>query len=659
MKEKVFSSYTYVSKDFKPNTGSTQTYSYDDNGNQSRNADKNIAEILYNHLNLPSKITFTGSIGSIEYDYDAEGRKLQQRVYANTTLSSTTDYVGEYVFVNGSLDYIVHDEGRVVYESGQPIYEFYIKDHLGNIRQVLRPSSLSNFRVATMESESVEEESQYFQGIKESRQSDQRHNVTKGGRQVAWLNAGRGRTLGPNTSMEVMEGDSVNLSVYAKFELPTKRAKKEAILPKGVANRLATDLGDLALSGQANPLTLFQIVELIAEDLQKKDAPEAYMGYALYDSDSNLYERGKHILSKKAANKHEELRQKLYISKTGYVETYLVNETNEDVWFDDFTVMSTTPLVVQETHYDPWGLELTGLGYQYGGIKVNRYLYNGKELLDDLNLNLYDYGARYFDPVIGRWISPDPMAHLREWVSPYNFVQNNPLNRIDPDGMLDEWRLNTNTGELDWISDLGGESQQTVHIGNRKTVIEGSKDNIHVGAAAVPGGKPGDFTYTVSKADLWSDLPDEYQGHYNAFDLVERYNAAQKGGIKVRSIREMESQGLSRSDMVWNSSDYGRHLVRKYGSKDSFYMAADLGMIPLPAPAGVDDFTFAGSGMSAINTFSKNRNMLKASSQLNIAARGVKLSNNPWIRFLQENKGSWSGSDWLNQARQAYNVLKK
>jgi hypothetical protein len=47
--------------------------------------------------------------------------------------------------------------------------------------------------------------------------------------------------------------------------------------------------------------------------------------------------------------------------------------------FDQFRIMSTGPLIVQETHYDPWGVELEGLGYQYGGIKVNPYLYNGKE----------------------------------------------------------------------------------------------------------------------------------------------------------------------------------------------------------------------------------------------------------------------------------------
>ncbi|MFO7825205.1 MAG: RHS repeat-associated core domain-containing protein [Cyclobacterium sp.] len=156
----------------------------------------------------------------------------------------------------------------------------------------------------------------------------------------------------------------------------------------------------------------------------------------------------------------KKLEKELYISKEGYMEAFLVNETAENVWFDDFTVETTLSPVIQETHYDPWGLELTGLGYQREGVKENRYLYNGKELLDDLNLGLYDYGARYYDPVIGRWTSVDPMASEREWLSPYNYVQNNPMNRIDPDGMLDEYNYDIDSGEFEWISDYGGEERQ-------------------------------------------------------------------------------------------------------------------------------------------------------------------------------------------------------
>ncbi len=378
------------------------------------------------------------------------------------------------MFESGQLDYIIHEEGRAAYENSAFQYEFFVKDHLGNVRQVVRAPQ-SNLRVATMEPEHAVEEEELFQSIKESRQGAAEHNKTPGGYATAWLNADRGRILGPSRSQEIQEGDSIEIGVFGKYVDPKKiRLSPATFARTGMDRKIIRTLGEYGqnLAAAPNEFAIANVIALVIGELNQKPAPEAYMAYALYDSDSNLYEQGKVVLSKKARNKHEELVQKIAIKKDGYIETFLVNETSENVWFDQFRVMSTGPIIVQETHYDPWGLEIKELGFQYGGIKVNPYLYNSKEAIGHLGIELYDYGARMYDPVIGRWSVVDPLAdHPKQiGMSPYSAFWNNPIRYNDPDGRCPECEENvidptdgqsyTSTGGADYTFGNGEWTRQ-------------------------------------------------------------------------------------------------------------------------------------------------------------------------------------------------------
>jgi RHS repeat-associated protein len=69
-----------------------------------------------------------------------------------------------------------------------------------------------------------------------------------------------------------------------------------------------------------------------------------------------------------------------------------------------------------------------------GMLVDNKFKYNGKELQDELGLNLYDYGARNYDPELGRWINVDPLTEKYYSLSPYNYVGNMPVMAYDPNG---------------------------------------------------------------------------------------------------------------------------------------------------------------------------------------------------------------------------------
>ena len=112
----------------------------------------------------------------------------------------------------------------------------------------------------------------------------------------------------------------------------------------------------------------------------------------------------------------------------GYDYNYYLSDNlgNTRVTFDTKT---GTAVSQQQDDYYPFGLELPSLVT----FPKNEYLYNKKELQEELGV--YDYGARFYDPVIARWTTIDPHSErYRRW-SPYNYGDDNPITFIDPDGM--------------------------------------------------------------------------------------------------------------------------------------------------------------------------------------------------------------------------------
>jgi RHS repeat-associated protein len=427
------------------NTGGEDDYRYDANGNMTTDRNKGLAalnSIQYNYLDKPTMIV--KSVGEyVTYLYGADGEKLRQEINTGSNVK-TIDYVGPFVYENGVLQFILHDEGRIVPAGQAWEYQYDLKDYLGNVRATFSTKVNTVTATATMETVNAADERSAFlyydQAVvvnlplydhtypETTPVAGKTYNAVR-------LNGTTNERKGLSKSLSVMPGDKVKMEVYAKYldlagpnVSPAIRALASMVAASTPAG-IGVDGGQMAVSS-AQTLPAGDIV-VARED----GSPDAFLNYLILSPDGNVtLASGKARVSDAARENgtdrpHEQLLIEIEVRSPGLLYTWISNDndTPVEVYFDDFTVEHTLSPLLSQTDYYPFGLAFNSAHRE--NVSEIKYLYQGKELEE--NTQWYDFHARRFDPQLGRFTTMDPRL---TGFSLFVGMGNNPVSMVDQNG---------------------------------------------------------------------------------------------------------------------------------------------------------------------------------------------------------------------------------
>ena len=423
------------------------------NGNMIIDKNKGITNIEYNHLNLPKKIEFASDnpMGSnkINYTFDATGVKLAKSVidnagfYTATTTTQyagnyiyeklpgqncqtcppsnyelkfispdaaslrspttiTTQYAGNYIYENNTLKFFSQPEGYIEPTTTGFDYVYQYKDHLGNVR--LSYSDMNKDGIVappnwtTVFSDGFESASGW-----DGSSASWGHSVTEFDQDRVHEGSYSARIYAPQGQSRVAHSNewvSISNSEPTEYRYSGWAYSESPVIRLGLA---------MKKDGETGYLTLFDDIRLY-NPLNEWVYVEKYVTVPAHITSVNL-----------------RLECAAWGSKVG------------NVWWDDvkIEVVSGGSEIVEESNYYPFGLKHKGYNNVINGTH-HPYGFGGKEENDELGLEWLDFGARNYDPALGRWMNLDPLAEDMRRHSPYNYAFNNPLRFIDPDGMAPE-----------------------------------------------------------------------------------------------------------------------------------------------------------------------------------------------------------------------------
>ncbi|MFY0592017.1 DUF6443 domain-containing protein [Roseivirga sp.] len=639
--------------DFVDGNTSGNDYTYDANGNMTQDKNKDIlgnGDITYNHLNLPERIEFSNNSGkTIEYVYDAAGIKLRKKV-SNSGVISTTDYVGGFIYENNQLQHFAHEEGRVRKNyQGNLVYDYFVKDHLGNTRMTLTEDQDVTIYRATMETDTKPDginlqafEESIFLNLSNTREDNNSTENTTAiegitNDETVRLNASQtNRKIGPGKLLSVSAGDQIDIVVqsYHAGSYTGDYENSATVIAAAAASIFGGASGggteQQAIYDLFTGFNSATAAVYVGSD-GAASRPRAYLNVLILNQDFDYVDGG--FVQTDQVSGFKELSISKSINQGGYVYVYLSNENdpslNYNVYFDDLDITHTKGAILQEDHYYPFGMNINALSSTAPLSKPNQFKYNaGTELTEAFDFDIYETPFRGYDAQLGRFMQVDAMADVLSSITPYNFGYNNPIIFNDPTGLIGEDCPDGNCGSVTVYA-----TERARKKAERKARKAARRSNSSEGSST--------NGLSLSQMSILRDLRDSN-------NPIERgiYAQYKKNGIEgVRNVLS-HSKTLSSStdgyeDAIAHSQKYMSQIgqVVQRGVSGTILVAAAAPMLIEALPALMEgtiasSSTIANGARTAYQA--TNSTLLRKSAELVVR-------NKSWL-----NKGNWwrLGKGW-------------